>query len=92
MLRRLPSILSILATCIGLARQRQWPLLTLGTCAIAAAIADYTFWKIQILEPYQPLIQKSAFALLFLWVLATALMVLRIPRDQVLRPTSPAIV
>ncbi len=88
MLRRLPSILSILATCIGLARQRQWPLLTLGTCAIA----DYTFWKIQILEPYQPLIQKSAFALLFLWVLATALMVLRIPRDQVLRPTSPAIV
>lgn len=76
---------AILAACLGLARQRHWPLLSLGILAVAVALGDYLLWKFALLKPQQPLIQKSAFALLFFWVLATAFKGLRLPRAHDVR-------
>ena len=52
-------------------------LLTLALLAVTAGITDYTAWMLHTLTTQQPAIQKSAFALLMLWILATALKVLR---------------
>ena len=70
---------AVVATCIGLARKRYWILLALGIAGVTVGIADYLLWKFELLKPQQPLIQKTAFALIFLWVVVTAIKVLMIP-------------
>lgn len=63
---------AIIATCIGLALKREYRLLVLALLAILACVTDYLAWMLHLWMDHQPLIQKLAFALLFLWILAAA--------------------
>lgn len=72
-------VIAITGTCVGLARKRKWGLVTLAVLATAVSSLDYLLWKMDLLKPSQPLIQKTAIALVLSWILVSSLTVLRAP-------------
>jgi hypothetical protein len=68
---------AIVGTCVGMARQRAWGLVALAIVAVTVCVGDYAIWVMGLLHFYQPMIQKAAFALFFLWVVVTALRVVK---------------
>ena len=68
-----PGFSAILVTRAGLGRKREWGLLVLALLAVGVAICDYVIWVTGTLREYQPLLQKVAFVLIFLWVVMGAL-------------------
>jgi hypothetical protein len=67
---------AIIASSLGLWRNHHRVLLSLGITAMAAAVFDYIIWKMEMLKVEQPVIQKIAILLVFVWVIACAVRVL----------------
>ena len=67
------------ATCVGLAMSGERGLFWMAMVTVSVAMTDYLAWILRFWQEWQPMIQKGAFLLVMMWIVAGALRVMRTP-------------
>ncbi len=66
----------------GLRRRREHWLVTMGMVSLLFCVANFAMWQTRKLLGWMPLVQKAAFATVFVWALCTSARIRRVSAER----------